>query len=221
MLVELFTSQGCSSCPPADETLTKLSHRPDVIALAYHVDYWDYIGWKDPFAKPAFTARQREYRKAFGISSVYTPQMVFNGAVELPGQTEAQALQAMERARASANIGPALNVNLHGDQTVEIEIGAADIAPRASVFAAVYGKPQSTRVARGENAGRTLGNTQTVKFLDIVSGYMGAAVRLTWRPDLTGAAGVAVWVQPTDLGNVIAAAHLPLGNAFDLGNTLL
>jgi hypothetical protein len=80
VLVELFTSQGCSSCPPADALLHKLARRDDVVALALHVDYWDYIGWKDTFAKAAHSARQRAYAREAGRRMVYTPQMIINGA---------------------------------------------------------------------------------------------------------------------------------------------
>ena len=93
VVVELFTSQGCSSCPPADELLREMSKRPDVIALAFHVDYWDYIGWKDEFAHPGFTKRQKAYAKAAGERMVYTPQMIVHGVVRVVGH-EPEALAA-------------------------------------------------------------------------------------------------------------------------------
>src|SRR5256885_1258006 len=84
-VVELFTSQGCSSCPPADAVLTELAKRRDVVALSFHVDYWDNLGWKDPLASAAFTSRQRGYRAALGLCQIYTPQMVIGGTAEMPG----------------------------------------------------------------------------------------------------------------------------------------
>src|SRR3989304_3616456 len=90
VVVELFPSQGCSSCPPADRLLGELARRPDVLALSFNVDYWDYIGWKDPFASPAHTERQRAYGRALGRRVVYTPQMVIDGADEAVGSARAE-----------------------------------------------------------------------------------------------------------------------------------
>ena len=84
-VVELFTSQGCNSCPPADAVLAKLAKRGDVVALGYHIDYWDYLGWRDTLASPAFTARQNAYRKTLGTTDVYTPQAVLNGRMDING----------------------------------------------------------------------------------------------------------------------------------------
>src|ERR1700736_1842766 len=89
IVVELFTSQGCSSCPPADALLAELAQRPDVIALGFHIDYWDDLGWKDPLSSPAATARQRDYARQFGRRQVYTPQLVVDGAEEAVGSDRA------------------------------------------------------------------------------------------------------------------------------------
>ena len=98
-VVELFTSQGCSSCPPADALLADLADRDDVLALSFHVDYWDYIGWKDPFASPQYTQRQRVYSQVFGKRYVYTPQMVVNGSFEMTGSDRAGVLKRIRRRR--------------------------------------------------------------------------------------------------------------------------
>ncbi len=95
-VVELFTSQGCSSCPPADALLTSLAERGDVVALAYHVNYWDYIGWEDTFGHQAYSDRQRAYAKSWGSSRIYTPQMVINGAKGMVGSKRNEVTQAVD-----------------------------------------------------------------------------------------------------------------------------
>jgi hypothetical protein len=207
-LVELFTSQGCSSCPPADDTLARLSTRPEVASLAFHVDYWDHLGWKDPFAEKAFTRRQRAYRAAFGNRSIYTPQMVFAGRLDLPGQGEGEALSALNRARALGAPAPSLLVQRQGEHEVRIEIGAGPVDQAMVVFAAVAGTTRSTNVRRGENAGRRLINTNIVTRLDVLGPYAGAARSIAWQPGLEGAAKLVVWVQPEALGPVLAVAQL-------------
>ena len=110
-VVELFTSQGCASCPPADALLTALSERDDVVALAYHVDYWDYVGWKDTFGQEAYSDRQRAYAKSWGSSRIYTPQMVVNGARAVVGSRRAEVQHAL----GSASLPLAKDLTLCGD----------------------------------------------------------------------------------------------------------
>src|SRR5690606_4371889 len=110
-VVELFTSQGCSSCPPADALLTSLSERDDVVALAYHVDYWDYIGWEDTFGDKGFSDRQRGYAKSWGSSRIFTPQMVINGAEGVVGSRRDEVQDALT----SAQLPLSLSLGVHGD----------------------------------------------------------------------------------------------------------
>ncbi len=98
VVVELFTSQGCSSCPPADAFLGELARREDVLALGFHVDYWNYIGWRDPFSSPSHSQRQQDYARRFGENRVYTPQMVVDGRAEFPGGKRGTAFAEIERA---------------------------------------------------------------------------------------------------------------------------
>ena len=104
VLVELFTSQGCSSCPPADQFLGELAQREDVIALAYHVDYWDYIGWQDKFARPENTARQKDYRDALGLHTIYTPQMVVDGRYDVVGSQRSEVESSIDSAAGQAKL---------------------------------------------------------------------------------------------------------------------
>ena len=108
VVVELFTSQGCSSCPPADAVLSKLAQRPDVLALSFHVDYWDNLGWKDPFASRLNTDRQKAYRDAFGNAQIYTPQMVVAGISEMPGFTASAVTAAIADVPRRRSPGPEL-----------------------------------------------------------------------------------------------------------------
>jgi hypothetical protein len=117
-VVELFTSQGCSSCPPADEMLGELAAQPDIQALSFHVDYWDYIGWKDLFALPGNTERQRSYAKRFGRSYVYTPQMVIDGAVESTGRNARDVLRMIESAKSTQRVPVSLGAAADGGMKV-------------------------------------------------------------------------------------------------------
>ena len=129
VLVELFTSQGCSSCPPADATLTKLALRDDVVALSFHVDYWDNLGWNDPFASRAHTRRQRDYARAFGNRSVYTPQMVFDGRLEGAVQSDGAAVDMLDRIGARPpSAGP--NQLTRNGKSVSIAMAALPPAPK-------------------------------------------------------------------------------------------
>ena len=100
-VIELFTSQGCSSCPPADQWLTSIARTPDVVAVSLHVDYWDYIGWRDTLASPAFTARQKAYAVAHGEANVYTPQAIVNGWPTRPAATAPKSSRRLRRPRGS------------------------------------------------------------------------------------------------------------------------
>lgn len=178
VLVELFTSEGCSSCPPADALLAKLdSDRQvggaDVIVLEEHVDYWDRLGWKDPYSSPQWTARQEEYAEAFHNDGVYTPQMVVDGASQLVGSRERQArlaiLAAAERPKARIQLEPV--VVSPGQYRLKI---AVEIPPSsytggsAQVWLAVTESALHTNVLRGENAGEDLHHAAIVRSLQSV-----------------------------------------------------
>ena len=199
VVVELFTSQGCSSCPPANANLIKLSQRPDVLALSFAVTYWDYLGWKDSFDAPEYTDRQVAYEPPLGQQGPYTPQMVINGATTAVGVD----LNEVEGLIGSAKplMGPA--VTLQGGK---VSVAAAT-APNtgADVWLVRY-DPNLVEVpvARGENTGRTLPHTHVVHMLQRLGGWSGTAQSF----DLPAAAAglkTAVLVQGPHGGPILSA----------------
>ncbi len=165
-VLELFTSQGCSSCPPADRLLTKLAKEPGVLALAYHVDYWDYIGWRDIFGSPENTERQRAYAQAFATTTIYTPQMIVNGREGVVGSHETKIRKLM-RATALPRGGsiPKVAVSVEGDR-LHITADAGDLAPNSPapvLMLVTFGAEATTTIERGENGGRTIVNTRPVR----------------------------------------------------------
>lgn len=167
VLVELFTSQGCSSCPPADRLLTRLVEEDRVIALAFHVDYWNYIGWTDPFSSKTWSDRQRGYAAVFGSNRIYTPQLVVNGRWEGVGSDAREVDRLLRDARGS----------LRDELSLEIEESAAGLTARLSslestgsrrAWLAVAESGFETPVGRGENAHHTLRNDNVVRRLEAV-----------------------------------------------------
>jgi len=207
VVVELFTSQGCSSCPPADKLLAELSKRDDIIALALHVDYWDYIGWKDQFADPANTVRQRGYSRAAGKRSIYTPQMVVGGKDHVIGSKPMRLAELIEIHRA-APISANVVLERDGNRIV-IRVTAKDRFPDggAVVQVATYKPHEAVNIRRGENAGRTLNYYNIVGDIVEVGKWDGrGAYRATVRvPD---GASVAVLVQQRNHGPILGAAQL-------------
>jgi hypothetical protein len=209
VVVELFTSQGCNSCPPADVFLGELSARPDVLALSLHVDYWDYIGWKDPFAQRAHTERQRSYSRALHQRFVYTPQMVVDGALQGIGSEPATINKLIEKARKLAAGGPAISVTGSGPHRI-VHIGAAKAEAPAKVWLVFFDSRHETAVKAGENSGRHLANYNVVRTLTPVGKWSGHAVDLPVDLDAIDADcdGAAVIVQAEETGPILAAARI-------------
>jgi hypothetical protein len=165
-VVELFTSEGCSSCPPADAVLAGLADAEarGVFALAFHVDYWDGLGWPDRFASPQSTARQREYARTFGAEGVYTPQMIVGGTEEFTGSYRDRAESAVARALARPAVAQ-LSVVPHrvGPDAVSVDFAAAGAPAGSKLTIALVQRSASTNVRAGENAGRTLRHANVVR----------------------------------------------------------
>lgn len=170
-VVELFTSEGCSSCPPADALLAELAARPDVLALSFHVDYWDRLGWKDPYSSADATRRQHRYADLLGLATVYTPQIVVHGRWQAVGSDRAeieQALAAAQRTRQEVPI--ALTVD-QGRAHIALGPGGDEVA--ATLLLIGFDRQHVTAVARGENGGRTLSHVDVVRSIDEVGQFDG------------------------------------------------
>lgn len=176
VVVELFTSQGCSSCPPAEQVLLELAdRRTDVLALGFHVDYWDRLGWKDPYSSRMATERQQGYQRLIGSDQIYTPQMVVDGRADALGSDRDAVTSALNRARAAARAPVPISVTRSGD-AVEVTVGAGNGRGRALLVG--YDPRRETPVRRGENAGRTILQANIVRSLSVLGDWSGREVAL-------------------------------------------
>lgn len=206
VLIELFTSQGCSSCPPADAFLQKLAKRDDVIALALHVDYWDYIGWKDSFAKPEYTARQRAYARVANRRMVYTPQMIINGADHVVGTRPMDVTDLIKKHRGDA---ARVSLNLAERQgKLKIAASAASGAGgKATVRLFRYLPKETVAIKRGENAGRSISYSHIVKSMSVVTDW-DMRQPLDIEVPLPGNLPAVVVIQRNSFGPVEAVAKV-------------
>ncbi len=206
VIVELFTSQGCSSCPPADDYLADLLGREDVLPLAFHVDYWDRLGWKDTFGAPEFTARQYAYGKAFNNRSVWTPQFVVGGVAYSRGSFRDIVPETIRELRSQAP-----QVKLSATQTGgNVEISAEPLAaglPAMLVSLVGYAPKETVKIKRGENAGRTITYHNIVRSWTDVGRWNGRNTT-SLSAATSGDMPFAVIVQAENNGRVLAVAHV-------------
>lgn len=199
-VVELFTSQGCSSCPPADEFFAELAAKPGIVALAYHVDYWDYLGWKDTLSSKKNTERQYAYMRSFGSRSVYTPQAVINGRTHVNGADRASVDNTLaDMKKAGEGMSVDLKVTRDGDGFV-IETGDAGAhaaAPtNAHVVIVYFQTPQTISIGKGENGGRKETYWNAVSEIQTAGMWHGKAQRYELpMSELTNKGGCAVLLQ--------------------------
>lgn len=213
-VVELFTSQGCSSCPPADALLKTYTDSKDVMALSLPVDYWDYIGWKDTFASPRNTARQRAYAKQLGLGPVFTPQIVVNGRYQAVGSNRTDVDAAIDNA-ATTFVSAQVPVHFwHQRNQVVIETGVAPQGASgkdATIWLVLIQKTAAVPIKRGENSGKTLTYHNVVREMTQVGIWNGKAMSLrlartsVLRPDVEDS---VVLIQEGDTGTIIGAAWL-------------
>lgn len=202
VVVELFTSQGCSSCPPANAFLNSMSkERADVLPLAFHVTYWDRLGWKDPFSLEAATERQDRYGHRFGDGS-YTPEMVINGSIGLVGSDRGEVDTAISRAQQSQLSEPDVNVGKDGDR-VAIKIGSGSGSGKVLLIG--FDRQHTTKIGRGENGGRTLVESNVVRSIRPVGEWSGTPIEINeHRPD---GQDIAIIIESSD-GKIVGAGRL-------------
>ena len=213
--VELFTSQSCYSCPPAEAFLGELAGTPGVVALEFHVDYWDDLvygaagKWKDVFSSPAYTARQRAYNQRIrGRSAAYTPQMVIDGGVEAIGSHRQEVLSAIEGAREGERLSVAVTASAAGGISVAVN---GTVAGPAAIWLVRFERQRTTEIRAGENKGKSLVNHHTVEELRRIGDWNGAAMTVD-LPDfaLPPGKGCAVLVQAAEPGPILGAALCPI-----------
>ncbi len=198
-VVELFTSQGCASCPPADELLAELSARRNVVALAYHVDYWDYIGWADTFAKPAYSDLQRAYAGSWGKNRIYTPQLIINGTIDVVGSRRAEVEEALSEAELPLEIGL-----IYANGVLAVRIEGNEDYQESSIWLITYRSEADVEIIRGENRGHSITYVQIVTSRQVLGMWepkAGAELRLPLSDVLSGESdGVAIVVQQQNQG---------------------
>lgn len=205
VVVELFTSQGCSSCPPADKILGELGERDNVIALALHVDYWDYLGWKDAFASPDHTKRQRAYARAKGERTIYTPQMVIGGVDHVVGS---RAMKVSNTVRKHERQSLPVKVDLvrQGDRVVIRADGRGNL-PDMVVQLVTYTPEATVKIRRGENAGRTITYHNVVRDLVTLGSWNGRG-EYSASAKVPSGMPVVVMVQAKGAGPIMGASRL-------------
>jgi hypothetical protein len=228
VLVELFTSEGCSDCPPADALLEKLDRSQPVsgaelIVLSEHVDYWDGIGWRDPYSSREYTERQGAYAGQFGLGSVYTPQMVIDGHLQVVGSDERGAIAAIESARKAEKVPVSVSlIRWEANNTVTLHVSAGQLpasigARSVNVWIAMADDSDESYVRRGENAGRTLEHVAVLRSLTRVgkvdeSGDFSQDVRIRFARQNAGNLRVVAIVQEAPAGRVLGVGSARLSN---------
>ncbi|MFV0333425.1 MAG: DUF1223 domain-containing protein [Tropicimonas sp.] len=206
VVVELFTSQGCSSCPPADELLNQLAERSDILPLALHVDYWDYIGWADSFARPEHTKRQKAYAHVAGSRTIYTPQMVVGGQEQIIGARPMEVAEAVMR---HLRTGTTVLLSLEQrDGELRLTAPALAEAGRYSVQLVRFMPEETVVIERGENAGRTMTYSNIVTDWQMLDEWTGVAP-LDMALPAGGEGRAAVIVQQNRIGPIVGALRLP------------
>lgn len=206
-VVELFTSQGCSSCPPADAILGQLSGREDLVTLTYNVDYWDYLGWKDTLASPIYTERQRQYARHMSSRTVYTPQMVIGGRVHAVGSNWREINGAIGEDQTRSDVRARVSFQDKGDMVL-LNIAEAPAGGEATIWLVRFDKRHDIEVQRGENAGSKLSYFNVVREIRDLGLWRGEAMEIALDREALaedGSDGCAVLVQRDRFGPIIGA----------------
>lgn len=214
VVVELFTSQGCNLCPPADDILAEFSKQENILALSYSVDYWNYLGWEDTLAKPECTLRQKKYNIALGKNGVYTPQMIIQGDHDVIGSRQDLITKMIEDARQSAGdyhlTGLDITFNLTGDM-IDLRISAPDAKRQATIWIIGYDFEKTVTIKRGELGGQIRKYHNVVQAIKRIGSWTGEDIKLTLSKQDIGDENYdsyALLLQAHETGPIIAAAKL-------------
>jgi hypothetical protein len=207
VVLELFTSEGCSSCPPAELIVNELAQRPDVLPLSFHVDYWDDLGWRDRYSLASATERQRAYARALRRSSVYTPQAIIDGTRDIVGSQRSAVMDAVYGRRD----GVATSVSVSSG-TIQIQVGGGSDAANAEVLLIGYLRQATTPIGRGENSGRTLKESNIVLWLHELGRWNGKPLQFAMSVNKLpeNVTDVAVLVQSAGQGAILGAVAQPI-----------
>jgi len=208
-VVELYTSQGCSSCPPAHTVVGDLVDQAGVLPLSFHVDYWDYLGWKDPFASPVHTARQRVYGQQFKIGYVYTPQIVVQGKFQGTGSDRRKIHGYIAQAKSLPHI--AIKLMQQGESLrATFPVTSLDAYQgKLDVIAVYFDNQHETAIKRGENSGETLASYNVVRKIERLGTWDGAAEQLPVPPLKGKGENCVVILQSAVTGQIVGAALSP------------
>jgi len=207
VVVELYTSQGCSSCPPADRVIAELATDYDdsVLPLSFHVDYWNYIGWNDPFSKKAFTQRQRAYSKSFGRNNVYTPQAVIGGSAEMIGSSRSKVFAEISRQQKQQADAPQITLS---KTTNDIVVNIAAGEGNANILAIEFKPEHTTKILRGENRGRTLKNYNIVTNVRSIGTWDGTAQTISIKHPSSDGLAIVLQNKGMRSNTILSAARL-------------
>jgi len=208
VIVELFTSQGCSSCPPADAYFKALKDQPDVVALSYHVDYWDYLGWRDTLGSPECSQRQYDYAKSRGDKNVYTPQTIINGGGHFVGSQRTHVSGGIDAARNETETDWVDMEMTHNNTDVSINIPAGQPNKEATLWLMAFTPHVSTEIKKGENAGSTIDYFNVVRKMVPAGMWHGEAAKILLPKGSVVPESCKGWVallQEGTVGRVIGA----------------
>ncbi|WES98739.1 DUF1223 domain-containing protein [Chryseobacterium arthrosphaerae] len=212
-VVELFTSEGCWSCPPADGLIAKLeknNHNKKLFIMAFHVDYWDHQGWKDRFSKSKFTERQKQYAKWMNLSTLYTPQVVINGKTEMVGSETGKVLAGIQSAMLDTHTEN-LKLKVEGEKGRNIQVSYTSTSPskNSDILLALVQKEASSQISAGENAGKALSHVQIVR--ELQSRSIKAQDSFSFKlPDMKNQWEIIAFEQDQKSGEIIDATSISL-----------
>ena len=166
VLVELFTSEGCSSCPPADSLLSKLAEDPSLVTVSEHVDYWNDLGWKDPFSKKQFSERQYDYARQMGKKGVYTPQAVIDGESEVNGSSFDHIMEAARKARSRSKTPIRVSIKIQGQEALVSAVTTTPVPASTTVLLIITESGLTSHVTRGENQAKVLKHTSVARYME-------------------------------------------------------